>query len=760
MIYILIGYLIGIILGIKFKINNCIIAFLAGFCILLLLSKIQIKGKEGKIINSTKSYALFSVKKAIVVEIAIILSCVFTLYKINKFDNKYKSGDTTLEVTIISRDVNTDYYNKYLCKNSSGDKFILKIKKDIDINLEVQNKIKINGNIKLPPLNKNDGTFNYRRYLNSQNIYGTITVSNSKIELLNEGKIDFITKIKYKIEETFTKFLPNDYAGIINGMLNGDTKNVSEDILNDFKNSGVTHLLAVSGSNIAYIVIFLTVIFNKIFGKHFSYYIILGSIIIFIFVSGSSASVVRAGVMAILNIIATLLSKKSNTLNNVFVSALFLLCINPLTIYDVGFILSFVGTLGIIIISPKLNSFIYKYIKNKNISDTIGVTLSAQIMLMPLMVYYFNTFSVLSLLTNFLIVPVSGFLTILGFITVLIGTISMRLASIISFSIYTLITFMIKITSIFGNIKWSNILVPTPKIWMIVFYYTIIFLNIRPIKNKRRIYKIMLLFCIIYVVISNLPRSYIKINMLDVGQGDSIYVETENKKIILIDGGGTEGSEYDIGEKILLPYILAKGKKEIELIVVSHPHEDHIEGVLTMIEKLTVKKVVISENIENEELTLKLIKLCKDRNTQIVRVSKGDKFIVDNIKFMVIHPDKKEYNSNLNNMSLLMKMEYAGIKILFTGDLEKEKEEKINSNLKADILKVGHHGSITSTSEKFIKKVSPKIALISVGEDNSYGHPSLKVLDRLKKVGAQIYRTDLFGEIKFQVTKKGKIIKK
>ena len=165
-----------------------------------------------------------------------------------------------------------------------GDKFILQIKVKDNILLNVKNKICLEGIFKLPDLNRNEGGFNYRRYLNSQNIYGIITAKTNSIILLEKNKTDFITKIKNTIEESFTKLLPKDYAGIINGMLNGDTKNVSKKILKDFKNSGITHLLAVSGSNVAYIIIIISLCSNKIFGKYLSYYITIISIIIFIFI--------------------------------------------------------------------------------------------------------------------------------------------------------------------------------------------------------------------------------------------------------------------------------------------------------------------------------------------------------------------------------------------------------------------------------------------------------------------------------------------
>lgn len=725
--------------------------------------------------SAISAIIIYLLKRKILIQYVIymcisIIFLFFTINQTNSYDTKYKDKtDIIGEFVIISIEEKAEYYNKYICKNDSGDKFILQVKISED-KLNVRNKIKAEGVFKLPDLQRNKGGFNYRRYLNSQKIYGTITVKS--ITVIEEGKVDFITKIKNKIEDTFLKLLPKDYAGIINSMLNGDTKNVSENILEDFKNSGITHLLAVSGSNIAYIIMFLSLCSNKIFGKYLSYYILIISIIIFIFVSGASASVARAGIMAILNIVAILLSRKSNTLNNIFFSAVILLIINPLTIYDVGFILSFVGTLGIVLLSKPIISLIEKFIKIKFLSETIGVTLSAQLMLLPIMMYFFNTISIISLITNLIIVPISGFLTILGFITVLISVVSFKLARVISFAIYTLLYFMLKIASFLGKISWANLLVPTSKIWMIVIYYLLIYLMMS--KNKKEItikifhYKrirklkvVLIEILIIFVIITNLinlvPRNHIKLNMIDVGQGDSFYIETQNKKVILIDGGGSESSDYDIGENIVVPYLLDMGKTKIDLIIVSHPHEDHIEGVFTVIEKLKVEKVMISENVDDVELILKLREICQKRNTEIVKVSAGEKFEIDNVKFNVIYPNSKIKEENINNMSLIIKMKFGEITTLFTGDLEDVAENNIKENIKADILKVGHHGSITSTSEKFLRKVMPQIALISVGRDNSYGHPDNIVSERLKKINAKIYRTDEMGEVKIKIYKNGRI---
>lgn len=752
---------------------------------MLIILILIITGIIASVKINIKIYLLVAIMLALVVAIKekykkyipyIIVSVFFAIYSyitIYKFDFKYVDNQKIEgEFLIVSLESEEKYYDKYICKNNSGDKFILKIPTNKEKKLETNNKIYLEGSYSLPSLSKNEGCFNYRRYLNSQKIYGTIIVKQNSYSLINKGKLNAISKIKKNIKENFEKLLPKDYAGVINGMINGDTKNISENILDDFRNSGISHLLSVSGSNIAYIITFVSIFLSKLLGKYISYYIIVIIIIIFILVSGANASVVRAGIMAILNIIAILLSRKSDTKNNIYLSAIILLTINPLIIYDVGFILSFVGTLGIVLLSEKIKNNIEKIIKIKFIAETISITLSAQIMLLPIMAYYFNTVSLISVISNFIIVPISEFLTILGFITIIISNLNISIGKIISYAIYTLIYLMLKIARVVSKFSWANILVATPKIWMIFFYYLAIYIFFSnnskeitiKISNYKRIRKIktlilelMTLFIIINKLILLIPKNYISLNMIDVGQGDSFYIETQNRKTILIDGGGSENSDYDVGENILIPYLLNKGKTKIDLIIISHPHEDHIEGIFTALEKLKVKQVVISENIDKSELIIKLKKLCNEKNIEIIKVAANDTFKIDGLNFDVIYPKKETNDKNINNMSIVLKLKFGEITSLFTGDLEEKAEEEIKQNIKVDILKVGHHGSKTSTSEEFLEKTKPKIALISVGKNNSYGHPNKEVIERLEKINAKILRTDEKGEVKLKI-KKNKII--
>ena len=555
--------------------------------------------------------------------------------------------------------------------------------------------------------------------------------------------------------------LPKEYVGILEGMIIGDTSYVSDEVKNNFRDSGISHLLAVSGSNVAYILILCKFAFEKIFGRNVSNFLTILFIVLFSMLSGMSASVVRAAIMAIVIILSEFLIQKPNTYASISFSALLILLYNPITIYDVGFVLSFSGTIGIVIFNKKISELLESKIKidkdkiiGKIIAvfiETLSVTLSAQIAVTPITLYYFNTFSCVSILANLIIVPATGSITIVGIIMYVTSLVCVPIAKVISYFIYSIISFVIFAASLFAQIPGSSILLPTPSIIIILMYYIIVY-NLFFAKNKK-VYVILLATISVLIIMKFIPNKYISVNMIDVGQGDAVYVETAKGKTVLVDSGGTEGSDYDIGENILVPYILDRGKVCIDYAFLSHMHEDHIEGIYAVIQKLKLKNLIIGKQETDNELYSKVVELANKYNVNIIEVKQGDELIIDGVIFGVILA--KENDKNVNNMSLILRMTYGEVSMLFTGDAEKELEENIN--VKTNILKVSHHGSKTSSTEEFLKKNMPQVALISVGENNSYGHPNKEVLERLKKINAYIYRTDLNGEIYMRLYKNGKI---
>lgn len=674
------------------------------------------------------------------------------------------------------------YYNKYLLKNDCGDRFLLYL--DNKYILKENSIISFEGDLKLPDKQRNRGGFDYSKYMYSQNIYASIFVNNyNNIEILEDEKFNLITFIQNNIFEKLNVLLPKEELGILIGMIMGDTFYIEEEIEEDFKLSGITHLLAVSGSNVAYIILVSKFLFDKVLGKSISNFITILMIILFVLISGASPSVVRAGIMAIILIVSEILARQPDTKSSIAVAAFLILLYNPFVICDVGFILSFGGTLGIVLLNTKIidkfNEKFYLFLENKifkYVVETLSVTLAAQLILVPVIWYYFNNISLISIITNLLVAPFTGIITVLGLIIYFISFICNPLAQIFSYSVYFLISIMIFVSKICANIPYGNIMVPTPNIMIIIEYYLILYyffgFNAKNIveykfigrnnhktneKVKRKYLKIIIsLLTIMQIMAALLPENHIEINVIDVGQGDSILIKSTNSNI-LIDGGGSENSDYDVGSQILVPYLLDNTNGEIDLMIISHFHEDHAEGCISVLENLNVKKIVIGTQPQRTALYEKVLKIGKGKNIPIITLKTGDKIAIDDINFEIIYPNEEiQIKEDLNNNSLVIKMNYFETTMLLTGDIEKEAEKiLLSENLDIDILKVAHHGSKSSTTDDFLNLTTPKIALISVATDNKFGHPHTEVIKRLEDQSCKIYRTDECGEISLKIYENG-----
>jgi competence protein ComEC len=455
--------------------------------------------------------------------------------------------------------------------------------------------------------------------------------------------------------------------------------------------------------------------------------------------------------MAIVLVISEIISRKYNIISSLAFSALILLLINPLVICDVGFILSFGGTIGIALLNSNIQISIKKYIKIKLLSETLSVTISALIILTPITILYFNTLSIVAIITNIIAVPIAGVITIIGFLLVIFGQISFHISVLLSYSIYILLSLIIVSSSFLSKLPFSNILLTTPKVSTILIYYYIIYRIYKGNFNKKVLY-VILLYIFILFIFNLLPRPYVELNFIDVGQGDCCLIQTKHNKTILIDGGGSDSSNFDVGENIVLPYILDKGISRIDLMVLSHPHDDHIEGLITILNNLKVKELIISSLIIPNEKYTELINIARDKNVKISYVSLGDNIYLDGIRFIVIHP--KNPLTDINDNSLILKFEYEKASALFTGDISSIVENTLKIGA-IDILKVAHHGSSKSSSLDFISNVKPKLSIISVGVNN-YGQPNKDVINNLSKFSIPVCTKDN-GEINIKLYKNGLI---
>ena len=640
-------------------------------------------------------FCLFVLKaKKLEILISMCLLIVFNLYTsslINSYDCRYIDVSSIEgEFEIVSYRAIKDYYDKYIVKSKEGNKFILYLPHGDE--LKKGTLINLSGEFRLPDLARNTGGFNYRRYLNSQKIYGIIRAKNYYVS--NLAKFNLIYYIQDEIYKSFARLFPKDEMGLIIGMMIGETKDISEDVLENFKTTGITHLIAVSGSNVVYVVVLVQFLFKKFFGKRATYFISIFFLILFMLISGASASVCRATLMIILSICADIFFLKSDTFSNILTSAFVLILLNPLVIYDVGFILSFGGTLGIVLLSKDFTRLFKRLGK---LNETLSVTCSAQFILAPIMMYYFNTFSILSIVTNIIVVPISGSITILGFVVFIISKISFPIAKLIANSLYVLATFTIWVADMFSKIPFSLIRTITPNVFEIFLFYFVVFyfanLKVRGKKyrfigeaqnNETKVTKMLanirpiwvIAFIVIFVfserIYYKIPRNYLDISCIDVGQGDSVLIETDSRKFILIDGGGNEN--YDVGENILLPYLLDRRVLNIDIIFSSHSDADHLNGIITALENMHVNNVVIGKGALGYE---KVYRIAESKNVKVIEVQKGDVLEIGNLVFEVLSPSMELDNNNVNDYSLVFKLIYGKKSMLFTGDISAVAERQV-----------------------------------------------------------------------------------
>ena len=788
------------------------------FCLLILIIyKIKDKNKhtEFKLISFKRYFRylkiIFNKKVIIIIMFFGIISNSIVLYQNYKYDNLYKNLENKeIKITGI---VTNQEKNKYKIKVENGKYKNTYLYIISDDNLEYGDKIEVTGKFVLPKKRRNYKGFDYSLYLKTLKIYGTIYGEKHTIISKNNGNfiLSFTNKIYEKIKSKIdNSFLKEDEKGVLKGIILGDKTDLSEDIEEDFSESNISHILAVSGMHISYIILISSFILNNLIGKHFSKIGVSFIIFIYMCITCFSPSVVRAGITGIIGLISGIVYRKNDIAESLSISLIILLIYNPYLITNVGLQLSYLGTIGIILFQNNLNKFIDEYLYKLNrkairrnmrklklmlkilnfkifkiIRKSIIITISVMILIIPIILLNFNKIGIFSLIISiivscFLIGPIM----ILGIIFIFFNF------KFIENLLGNFIKLLLHISKFGSNMPFNNIYLVTPSIIQVVFYYLIVFIfnfflkiklkknlssfelrmkNLLSLfkyklkRNKNKILSCFLIISLVYVFILIIPKN-LKIYFIDVDQGDSCLIVTPNNKKILIDGGGSE--TFNVGKNTLMPYLLDRKITKIDYIFISHFDTDHVGGILYLLQKMKVKNVVIGKQFEQNENYKEFIKIIKTKNIKTIVVEKGYKLqIENNLYFDILWPDLENIvdENIINNNSLVCKLNYKKFSLLFTGDIERKAEEilvskyKKTSILKSTILKVGHHGSNTSTTEEFLKLVNPKIALIGVGKNNKYGHPSTEVINRLEENKTKIYRTDKDGEIVIIIKNENKI---
>lgn len=701
-------------------------------------------------------------KKIIVILICLIISIGY----VSILENKYsKISDMPIKemVTIIS-DIQEKEYKKVCTAKivRNNKKILINIKMSQDIpSIKYGDSLYIEGEFKQPEEARNYKGYNYKQYLKTKKIIGTVELEKAKILKSSNGS--FIHNIQKYIRDTINGTLTDEEGNLLLAILLGDKDKLSEDIQESFKTSNLSHMLAVSGAHVSYIILGLTyVLQNSIIGKKNGKIVCIIFLLAFMAITNFTPSVTRACIMAILTLFSSIIYRISDVYTNISVAALITLIFNPYSLLDLGFQLSYGGTIGIIIFikriqEKKSNSKVINYIKQMAL-----VSIYANIIIIPIMMYHFNTVSLTFIISNIMASPILGIIVITGFLFIIASITVKPLTRLIAIFIKPILSILIKISQICSKLPFSNILVVTPYMFNVISYYAIILYCIKSKKNNKC--KIIICLLIVLILINFIIYIYpqkLRIFFIDVGQGDSTLIITPDKKTVLIDGGGSDS--FDVGEKVLLPYLLDRRILKVDYVLISHFDTDHCGGILTIMEKVKVKNIIISEQAEHSENYERFKKLMIHKKIRLIEVKKGDKIKIGRYsEFKILFPTSRLLSENpLNNNSIVAQFNYNNFKMLFTGDIEKLAEQQIlkteKAEIRADILKVAHHGSKTSSIPEFIKAVRPKIALIGVGKNNTFGHPNQQTIKNLENIKCRIYRTDLQGEIIIKIDQKGRM---
>lgn len=637
--------------------------------------------------------------------------------------------------------------------------------------LKVGEKIIFRGILNEPRENTNPKLFNYKFYLLTNKIYTISTIKDYSILKTEMSNLPWYmtwkSKFIGKVENTFNNYLSSDNSLIMKSIILGDYSYLDDNVLEKYRDLGLSHLMATSGLHIGIISIFLISVLSFLgIDRRLSYIITILLIWIFGYFVDFPPSVLRSNIMFTLLFYSKALAKRYDPVNTLFFSIFIILIINPFWLFDIGFQLSFIVTFSIVLFTPAIKKMFYPY--EGSILNSLYGILAAQIGSLPIISYYFNKISILSIIANLIIVPILSLCLILAFLLIPISLVSEVFARSLSLILNFLLSSQNILISLLYKGPMVTIKVASPNIIGILLFYILILLTLGIInlqKLDKDINKILFL-CLTIIIMStsliNFLDNTLTVNFVDVGQGDCIVVEYRDK-VFLIDTGGSFFKDYSIGKNIVLPYLTKKGIFKVDGIFISHFHLDHCESLIYLMDHLTIDHIFISYEDENNPLYKQIITKGYNKNIPIIKLQTGDRYYIHkDIYFEFISPDdtilKREVLDD-NNKSMVLVLNIMERKVLFTGDIEKEVEKYISSkiNFEIDFLKVPHHGSNTSSTPVFIDTIRPKYGFIQVGKNN-FGHPSEEVLKEYRDRGILIYRNDLHGHISLSIDKNNYLI--
>lgn len=616
---------------------------------------------------------------------------------------------------------------------------------------------------------KNPGQIDMTRQARSQGITARLTTEKGTVQVIpTEGNSFFrsLSDIRNYYRGVLAEAMPEADASAVFAMLFGGYDGIRAEVLDAFTATGIVHILSVSGSHIT----LLAAVFAWIgrvmrLRRGITAGIIFAAIVIYVLLADSVAPAVRSGIMGILAAMSLVWEREKDARQILSVTGLLMLMWSPWLLFDISFELSFAATAGLLYIAPVLRKLKAFERIPAWLSGSLAITVSAQLAVLPILARYFHVVSLSSLLANLLVVPVLEIIMVTALFAGIGAALLPLAARFILAADSLLLGAAYEMTRGLAQLPMSQVYLPPVSFGAATVYYMCLCFFLQTGERKNYLKEIiagrraLVLAVVIFAFMAGEGIMYafrpneMSVHFIDVGQGDSALVITPHGRAFMIDTGGSRDASFDIGARVDVPYLLEHGIKHLDAIFLTHAHEDHASGAGGIIKKIPVDTVVAAN--EGKAVYQASMRLSSSDMDKAVFASwpEGTEMILDGVRVEVLYAPKGEISKKTGNeLSNVYRVSYGDASFLFTGDLLKENEKELlrAHDVRSSVLKVGHHGSKTSSSEEFLAAAAPEWAVISVGYENSFGHPSQETMQALERHGIKVYRTDCNGAVVFK----------
>lgn len=634
--------------------------------------------------------------------------------------------------------------------------------------------VTLRGALETPP---EDESFSYKDYLARQGIFSML--NQPRVTVLAEGKGSALYHAIYAVKErahaVINALIPAPQSALLSGILLGNDNGMPQDLSDAFRATGLTHIIAISGFNIAILTAILAGLCEPFMPRRAAALFAIFGIAVYTILVGADASVVRAALMGSIFLLATRWVGRPNfAYASLFLAAVVMTLANPHTLWDVGFQLSFTATLGLMLYATPftrwterwLNRYLDRDIVQRLmglLSEAVLITLAAQVLTLPLMIAYFGQVSLISLVANAFVLPAQPGVMLWGGLATLSGMLVPALGQLFGWLAWLFLSYTIALVRLFATVPGAMIPVNVPTAGIVTIYLAIAavtWLAQTPETGRRLLGGLQQHMAGGAVAAGSLaglllvggwslsqPDGRLHVAFLDVGQGDATLIQTPGGRHVLIDGGQYASQLMaQLGDQ--LPF----WERDIDVVIATHPDDDHVAGLTAVFERYDVGRLITNGQGSGQSAAYDaLLQAARSKDTALHTAVAGEVIdLGDGVRLELLHPAPDFSADGDNDRSVVARLVYANFALLLPGDAEAAAEAALLAQprpLQATVLKAAHHGANTSSGSALLTAVQPQIVVVSAGPDNRFGHPHPDMLARTQAAGAAVLRTDELGTI-------------